>query len=82
MLLDGDAGSIMEGGFDIGAAAARDVLVTAAGAGMPTDTKFGADNCKLYGGANGSVAWCPVGGGHGGPLGSIAEAAWAYWNSP
>jgi hypothetical protein len=82
MILDGDAGSIMEGGFDIGAAAARDTLVTAAGAGMPTDTKLGPDTCKLYSGGNGSVAYCPVGGGHGGPLNSIAEAAWAYWNAP
>jgi hypothetical protein len=82
IILDGDAGSIMEGGFDIGAAAARDVLVAAGPDSMTSiDAKFGADACKLYSGES-PVAWCPVGGGHGGPLGSIAEAAWAFWSAP
>jgi hypothetical protein len=82
MVLDGDAGSIMEGGFDIGAAVARDTLVMASGAGMPASTKLGPDTCQVYAGTNGSVAWCPVGGGHGGPLNTIADAAWAFWNAP
>lgn len=81
MIMDGDAGSIMEGGFDIGAASARDVLVAAAGGGAKTSTKLGSATCDVYAG-NGPVAWCPVGGGHGGPLGPIAEAAWAFWNAP
>lgn len=81
MILDGDAGSIMEGGFEIGAAQARDVLVAAAAAGAKVSTKLGPDTCDVYSG-DGKVAWCPVGGGHGGPLGSIAEAAWAFWNAP
>ena len=82
MILDGDAGSITEGGFDIGAAQARDVLVAAAAASAnKASVKLGADTCDVYSG-DGKVAWCPVGGGHGGPLGSIAEAAWAFWNAP
>jgi poly(3-hydroxybutyrate) depolymerase len=81
MILDGDAGSIMEGGFEIGAAQARDVLVAAAAGGAKVSTKLGPDTCDVYSG-DGKVAWCPVGGGHGGPLGSIAEAAWAFWNAP
>jgi len=80
MILDGDAGSIMEGGFDIGAMSARDALVMAAGDSMtPMDVKLGADTCKVYSGGTGPVAYCAVGGGHGGPLNSIAEAAWAFW---
>ena len=82
MILDGDAGSINEGGFDIGAMAARDALVMAAGAGNPMDAKLGPDTCKLYSGGTGPVAYCAVGGGHGGPLNTIAEAAWAFWNAP
>jgi hypothetical protein len=81
MILDGDAGSIMEGGFDIGAGSARDALVAAAGNGAKSSAKLGPDTCDVYAG-NGPVAWCPVGGGHGGPLSSIAEAAWAFWNAP
>jgi poly(3-hydroxybutyrate) depolymerase len=81
MILDGDAGSIMEGGFDIGAASARDTLVAAAGGSAKVSSKLGPDTCDVYAG-NGPVAWCPVGGGHGGPLNSIAEAAWAFWNAP
>jgi len=81
MILDGDAGSITEGGFDIGAAQARDVLVAAVAAGAKVSNKLGPDTCDVYSG-DGKVAWCPVGGGHGGPLGSIAEAAWAFWNAP
>jgi hypothetical protein len=33
------------------------------------------------GGATAPVAWCPGGGGHGDPLGPIADAAWAFSTS-
>jgi poly(3-hydroxybutyrate) depolymerase len=81
MILDGDATSIMEGGFEIGAAAARDTLVMASGGGMAMSTKLGPDTCDVYAGTKGSVAWCAVGGGHGGPLNTIADAAWAFWTA-
>lgn len=83
MILDGDAGMTQQDGHEIGAAIGRDILAMAAGAGTTgVDTKYGPDNCQLYAGTKGSVAYCPVGGGHGGPLGTMYQAAWAYWNAP
>lgn len=83
MLLPGDAGSINEDGFDIGAAAARDLFVTTNGcSATPTDVKLGNQTCQVHGGCANPVAWCPQGGGHGGPLEFIAESGWAFWTTP
>ncbi len=46
------------------------------------DANLGPDTCKLYSGGTRPIAYCAVGGGHGGPLNTIADAAWAFWNAP
>jgi poly(3-hydroxybutyrate) depolymerase len=83
MLLPGDAGSIQEDGFDIGAGAARDLFIATNGcSATPTQVKLGNDTCDVYGGCQNPVAWCPGGGGHGGPLEFIAESGWQFWTTP
>jgi poly(3-hydroxybutyrate) depolymerase len=83
MLLPGDAGNTMEGGFDIGAAPARDLFVETNGCSKtPQDVKLGSQTCQVYGGCANPVAWCPAGGGHGGPLDYIADSAWQFWTQP
>jgi poly(3-hydroxybutyrate) depolymerase len=83
MLLPGDAGSTQEDGFDIGAGVARDLFVATNGcSATATDMQLGNQTCQVHGGCDSPVAWCPAGGGHGGPLGFIADSAWQFWNAP
>jgi poly(3-hydroxybutyrate) depolymerase len=80
MLLPGDAESTQEDGFDIGAAPARDLFIAANGCSTtPTDMQLGNQTCQVYGGCASPVAWCPAGGGHGGPLQYIGPSGWAFW---
>jgi poly(3-hydroxybutyrate) depolymerase len=82
MLLPGDAGSATVDGFDIGAGPARDTFIAANGCSMiPTEVQLGDANCQVYGDCAAPVAWCDTGGGHGDPLGYIADSAWAFWTS-
>jgi poly(3-hydroxybutyrate) depolymerase len=83
MLLPGDAANTDELGFNIGAEPARDLFIMVNGCSTtPTDVQLGNQTCQVYGGCDNPVAWCPAGGGHGGPLQFIAPSAWAFWNSP
>ncbi len=80
MLLPGDAANTDEDGFNIGAEPARDLFIQVNGCSMtPMDVQLGAQTCQVYGGCANPVAWCPAGGGHGGPLQYIAESAWQFW---
>ncbi len=78
MLLPGDAGSITEASHPIGAETARDTFILSNEAGTPMAKQLGSASCQVYPG-KGDVAWCPVGGDHGAPLGPIADAAWEFW---
>jgi hypothetical protein len=44
--------------------------------------QLGNQTCQVYGNCDNPVAWCPAGGGHGGPLQFIAESAWQFWTAP
>jgi hypothetical protein len=83
MEMPGDAGSTTVGGFDIGAAPARDLFIELNGCSKtPTTMTYAkANNCQVYGGCASPVAWCNVGGAHQSGNQVIAEAAWAFWSS-
>jgi hypothetical protein len=82
MLFPGDAGNDVVDGFDIGAEPARQTFIEANGcSSTPTEMAFGTTTCQVYGDCAAPVVWCSAGGGHGGPLGFMADSGWDFWNS-
>jgi polyhydroxybutyrate depolymerase len=84
MEMPGDAANVLEKGFDIGQAPARDLFIELNGCSKtPTATMTfaKANNCQVYGNCASPVVWCNVGGGHQSGNQVIAEAAWTFWNT-
>lgn len=84
MIFPGDATNAKDsGGNEIGAAAARDLLVKANGCSTtPTTMSFDkANNCQVYGGCDSPVVWCNVGGGHQSGQSYLSPSGWAFWST-